>query len=281
MPYHPGGAPRRRGSSDLREVRQMNVRELFDLRDRVAIVTGGSRGLGLTMAEALGELGARVAIVARKRDELTAAADHLATRGVACHTVVADIAATDAPQQIVDSVDAHWGRIDILVNNAGTSWGAPAEDYPDDGWRKVMALNVDAQFRLCREVGRRAMIPQRRGRIVNISSIAGLFGNPPAWDIRSIAYNTSKGALISMTRALAAEWGRHNINVNAICPGFFPTRLAQSMLDRIEAQVLEMTPLGRLPAEDDLKGAIAYLASDASRHVTGHALVVDGGCTVV
>ncbi len=259
----------------------MDVKALFDLRGRIAVVTGGSRGLGLTMAEALGELGARVALVARKPDELATATAYLAERDIAAHAIAIDVTLPSAAAQIVDAVAAHWGPVDILVNNAGTSWAAPAEEYPDDGWRKVMALNVDAQFRLCREVGRRAMIPRRQGKIVNIASIAGLAGNPPAWEIRSLAYNTSKGALLSLTRALAAEWGRHNINVNAICPGFFPTRLAQATLDRIERDVIALTPLARLPADDDLKGALAFLASDASRHVTGHALVVDGGCTIV
>lgn len=259
----------------------MNVKALFELRDRIAIVTGGSRGLGLTMAEALGELGARVVVVARKADELDAAVAHLAARDIAAHAIAIDVTLPDAAPRIVDAVAAHWGPVDILVNNAGTSWAAPAEDYPDDGWRKVMALNVDAQFRLCREVGKQSMIPRRQGKIVNVASIAGLYGNPPSWEIRSLAYNTSKGALLSLTRALAAEWGRHNINVNAICPGFFPTKLAQATIDRIERDVIALTPLARLPAEDDLKGALAFLASDAARHVTGHALVVDGGCTIV
>jgi NAD(P)-dependent dehydrogenase (short-subunit alcohol dehydrogenase family) len=259
----------------------MGVKTLFDLTGKVALVTGGSRGLGLTLAEALGEMGARVAITARRRDELDAACAHLARAGIACHAVAEDLAAPAAAARIVDAVDATWGPVDILVNNAGTSWGASAEDYPDEGWDKVLTLNVDAQFRMCREVGRRSMVPRRQGKIVNIASIAGLYGNPPAWGIRSVAYNTSKGALISMTRALAAEWGRHNVNVNAICPGFFASKMSQSTLDRIGTEVVALTPLGRLPHDDDLKGAVAFLASDASRHVTGQALVVDGGCTIV
>ena len=144
-----------------------------------------------------------------------------------------------------------------------------------------MSLNVDAQFFLCREVGKRSMIPRRSGKIVNIASIAGLYGNPPAWGMQSMAYNTSKGALINLTRALAAEWGGYNINVNAICPGFFPSKMTKVTLERIGADVLAMTPLRRLGGDEDLKGSVVFLASEASRHVTGQILAVDGGCTVI
>jgi NAD(P)-dependent dehydrogenase (short-subunit alcohol dehydrogenase family) len=259
----------------------MSVRDLLDLSGKVALVTGGSRGIGLQMAEALGEMGARVAITARKQDELDHAVAHLRGRGVDCHAIAGDLAQLSFVPHVVDGIDAHWGPVDILVNNAGNNWAAPAEDYPDEGWRKVMNLNVDAQFFLSREVARRAMIPRRSGKIINIASIAGLFGNPPAWQMQTIAYNTSKGALVQMTRALAAEWGRHNINVNAICPGFFPSKMTAVTLQRIDRSVIELTPLGRLGGDEDLKGAVVYFASEASRHVTGQVLAVDGGCTVV
>jgi NAD(P)-dependent dehydrogenase (short-subunit alcohol dehydrogenase family) len=259
----------------------MGIRKLLDLSGRVAIVTGGSRGIGLQMAEGLGEMGARLAITARRQDELDAAHAHLAGLGTDCRTVACDLADPTAIAPLVDAVLGHWGRIDILVNNAGCNWAAPAEEYPDSGWRKVMALNVDAQFFLAREVARRAMIPARSGKIVNIASIAGLFGNPPEWGMGTAAYNASKGALVTLTKALAAEWGRHNVNVNAICPGFFPSKMTKATLDRIDRQVLAMTPLGRLGGDEDLMGAVVFLASEASRHVTGQALVVDGGCTVV
>ena len=259
----------------------MGVKELFDLKDKVAIVTGGSRGIGLQMAEALGEMGAKVAITARKQDELDEARKHLSGLGVECLTVARDLADFASVPAIIDAVLARWRRIDILVNNAGTNWAAPAEDYPDDGWRKVMSLNVDAQFFMCREVGRRAMIPRKSGKIINIASIAGLYGNPPAWGMQTAAYNTSKGALVNMTRALAAEWGRYNINVNAICPGFFPSKMTNVTLERIDRQILELTPLGRLGGEEDLKGSVVFLASEASRHVTGHTLPVDGGTVAI
>jgi NAD(P)-dependent dehydrogenase (short-subunit alcohol dehydrogenase family) len=255
----------------------MGVRQLLDLTGKVAVVTGGSRGIGLQMAEALGEMGARVAITARKEDELAQARARLAGLGVECLTVARDLADFATIPGIVDAVLGKWGGIDILVNNAGCSWAAPAEDYPEAGWRKVMSLNVDAQFLLAREVGKRSMIPRRSGKIVNIASIAGFGGNPAAWQMYTLAYNTSKGALIAMTRALAAEWGRYNINVNAICPGFFPSKMSESTLERIDAMVLEQTPLARLGGDEDLKGSVVFLASEASRHITGHALAVDGG----
>jgi NAD(P)-dependent dehydrogenase (short-subunit alcohol dehydrogenase family) len=259
----------------------MSVKDLLDLRGKIAVVTGGSRGIGLQMAEALGEMGARVAITARKADELDEARGHLDALGIECLCVAGDLAQHATIPALVDAVLGPWSHIDILVNNAGCNWAAPAEDYPDDGWRKVMNLNIDAQFFLTREIGRRSMIPRRSGKIVNIASIAGLFGNPPGWGMETIAYNTSKGALVQLTRALAAEWGRHNINVNAICPGFFPSKMTKVTLDRITTSVLELTPLGRLGGNEDLKGSVVYFASEASRHVTGQAIAVDGGCTIV
>jgi len=259
----------------------MSVRNLFDLDGRTAVVTGGSRGIGLQMATALGEMGARVALTARRQDELDQARAGLERAGIECLTISGDLADRGAVPRIVDAVLAAWGQIDILVNNAGCNWAAPAEDYPDEGWRKVMGLNIDAQFFLCREVGKRSMLPRRSGKIVNIASIAGLYGNPPGWGMQTMAYNTSKGALVNMTRALAAEWGRHNVNVNAICPGFFPSKMTKVTLDRTDADVLALTPLGRLGGDEDLKGAVVFLASEASRHVTGQVLAVDGGCTAV
>jgi NAD(P)-dependent dehydrogenase (short-subunit alcohol dehydrogenase family) len=255
----------------------MSVKQLFDLTGKVALVTGGSRGLGLQMAEALGEMGARLAITARKGDELAAAKVHLEQQGIEVLTVANDLSKFDRIPHLVGQVLGHYGRIDILVNNAGATWGAPTEDYPDDAWMKVINLNVNSMFFLTREVGKRAFIPQRSGKIIVTASISGLRGNPP--DMPTIAYNASKGADVNFVRALAAEWGRYNINVNAICPGFFPSKMANGLLEKFGEQVVAHTPLGRLGGEEDLKGAVVYLASEASRHVTGHALVVDGGST--
>ena len=253
----------------------MSVINLFDLTGKVAIVTGGSRGLGLQMAEALGEMGARLAITARKADELAAAKAHLEKQGIEVLNVVNDLSQFDRIPDLVGKVLDHYGRIDILVNNAGATWGAPAEDYPDDAWMKVINLNVNSMFFLTREVGRRAFIPQKSGKIIVTASISGLRGNPP--NMPTIAYNASKGADVNFVRALATEWGKYNINVNAICPGFFPSRMASGLMEKLGDQIIADTALGRVGGEEDLKGAVVYLASEASRHVTGHALVVDGG----
>jgi len=253
--------------------------DLFRLNGQVALVTGGSRGLGLQIAEALGEVGCKVAISARKSDELQAAKEHLAKRGVQALTYVSDLQRFDRIPVLVDDVIKGLGDVDILVNNAGATWGAAAEDYPDEAWNKVMNLNVNAPFFLSREVGRRCMIPRRQGKIINIASIAGLKASADS-GMRTIAYNTSKAALIHFTRALAAEWGRFDINVNAICPGFFPTKMSAGLLEKVSDAVITRTPLGRLGGEEDLKGAVVFLASRASRHITGQFLAIDGGSSI-
>jgi|SRR5580658_2209497 NAD(P)-dependent dehydrogenase (short-subunit alcohol dehydrogenase family) len=259
----------------------MTVQQLFDLRGKVALVTGGSRGLGLQMAEALGEAGARLAIAARKAHELESAAAHLGSLGFDVFALPSHLG--DRPEQaaslLTDAVLEHFGAIDILVNNAGTTWGAPAETHPPEAWHKVMSLNVDACFFLAQNVARKSMIPRRAGKIVNIASIAGLRGGRPDSEIFTIAYNTSKGAVVNFTRALAVEWGKYNINVNAICPGLFPSRMGDALMSRAEA-VIRATPLHRIGGEEDLKGVVVFLASEASRHITGHSIPVDGGVMV-
>jgi len=255
----------------------MNVKKLFDLGGKTALITGGSRGLGLQMAEALGEMGCKVVITARKPNELAEAAAHLGQLGIECLTITGDLSKFEAIPGLVDQVLAKFGGIDILVNNAGATWGAPAEDTPDEAWNKVMKLNIDAMFFLSREVGKRVMIPQKSGKIINIASVAGLSGGPP--DMTTIAYNTSKGAAVNFTRALASEWGKYNINVNAICPGFFPSKMSQVLLEKIEKMVVAATPLHRLGGEEDLKGVVVFLASAASRHITGQYIAVDGGAS--
>ncbi|HJV82899.1 SDR family oxidoreductase [Noviherbaspirillum sp.] len=257
----------------------MGVKELFKLDGRVALITGGSRGLGLQMAEALGEMGCKLAITARKADELAEAKAHLEKIGCEVLTVVNDLAKAEQIPAMVDQVLQRFGTIDILVNNAGATWGAPAEEYPDEAWRKVMGLNVDSVFFLSREVARRCMIPNKFGKIINIASVAGLRGS--ATNVSTIAYHTSKGAAVNFTRALASEWGKYNINVNAICPGFFPSKMSAGLLEKVAEGVIARAPLHRIGGDEDLKGAVVFLASEASRHITGQALAVDGGITAV
>jgi NAD(P)-dependent dehydrogenase (short-subunit alcohol dehydrogenase family) len=256
----------------------MGVKELFDIDGKAALITGGSRGLGLQMAEALGEMGARLAITARKPAELEQATAHLKKLGIEALTIVNDLSRFDTIPGLVEQVVSRLGDIDILVNNAGATWGAPAEDYPAEGWHKVINLNVNGLFFLTQEVGRRCMIPKRAGKIVNIASISGLSGN--SLGVGTIAYNTSKGAVVNFTRALAAEWGKYNINVNAICPGFFPSKMSRGLLEQIAPAVIAATPLQRLGSDEDLKGTIVFLASEASRHITGQYIAVDGGASI-
>jgi gluconate 5-dehydrogenase len=253
---------------------------LFDLRGKVAIVTGGSRGLGLQIASALGEFGATVVLVARKRDELDAAVAELEGQGVSAVGLAADLGAADAASALVQQVLERFGRIDVLVNNAGTVWGAPAEDYPPEGWSKVIDLNVTGLFLLTQAVAKAAFIPQGKGAVVNVASIEGLQGHHPDRP-GTIAYNTAKGAVINMTRALAAEWGPRNIRVNALAPGYFPSKMTMATVEAHGEEMLRWTPLGKLGGPTDLMGAALLLASDAGGHITGQTLVIDGGATII
>lgn len=254
--------------------------ELFDLSGRVALVTGGSRGLGLQMAEALGDQGARVVISARKSHELDEAAAQLRSRGCDVSTFAADLGREDAVQALADHALAAFGQVDILVNNAGATWGAPAEDHPLEGWDKVMNLNVRSIFLLSQAIGKRSMIPRCYGRIINIASIAGFAGNGSA-HMQTIGYNTSKAAVINFTRTLAGEWGQHGITVNALAPGFFPSRMSRGMLERMGEEAAQRAPLRRLGDDEDLKGALLLFASQAGKHITGQTLAVDGGVSAV
>ena len=255
----------------------MGVKQLFDLTGKVALITGGSRGLGLQMAEALGEMGAKLALTARKADELSHARAHLEAQGIEVLTVVCDLSIFDKIPGLVDQVLVRYGKLDILVNNAGATWGAPAESYPQEAWMKVINLNLNSMFFLTQEVGVRCFIAQKSGKIIVTASIAGLRGNPP--EMGTIAYNASKGADVNFVRALASEWGRYNINVNAICPGFFPSKMASGLIDILGDKVIADTPLGRIGGPEDLKGLVVLLASDAGRHISGQAIAVDGGRT--
>ncbi|MEG0922758.1 MAG: SDR family oxidoreductase [Comamonas sp.] len=257
-----------------------SVQQLFDLTGKTALVTGGSRGLGLQLAHALGEAGAKVLITSRKHTELEAAVAQLSGAGIDARWIAADVADEANIARLAAETLDRIGDVDILVNNAGASWGAPAEDHPTAAWDKVMNLNVRGYFLLSQQIARLSMIGRRSGSIINISSIAGLGGNPVA--MKTIAYNTSKGAVISFTRSLAAEWGQYGIRVNALCPGFFRTKMASGLIDQIgEEQMIAGVPLGRLGGDDDLKGPLLLLASDAGKHITGQYLAVDGGVSIV
>jgi gluconate 5-dehydrogenase len=257
-----------------------SVMKLFDLQGQVALVTGGSRGLGLQIAEALGEAGAKVMLTSRKASDLEEAVAHLQDKGVDARWVAADAADPEQVRKVVGATLERLGHVDVLVNNAGAAWGAPAEDHPLEAWDKVMDLNVRSVFVFSQTVGKASMLPRRRGRIINIASIAGLGGNPPLME--SLAYNTSKGAVVNFTRALAAEWGEHGVTVNALAPGFFPRKMTRHTLQTVGADTLAShAPLRRIGDDDDLKGAALLFASAAGKHITGQILAVDGGVSCI
>lgn len=258
----------------------MSVKQLFDLSGKTALITGGSRGLGLQMAEALGEMGAKVAITARKEAELEEAKAHLSKMGIESLTVVNDLQVADSVKPMAEEVLKSFGQIDILINNAGAAWGAPAEDHPLDAWHKVINLNLTATFLLSQTVGKLSMLPRKYGKIINIASIAGLVGTEPGF-MPTIAYNASKGGVVNFTRSLGAEWATHNITVNAIAPGVFPSKMSQGMIDKAEQYIMEQTPMKRLGGPEDLKGLTVLLASDASAYITGQIVAVDGGYTSI
>ncbi len=256
-------------------------KNLFDLTGKTALITGGSRGLGLQMAEALGSQGAKVLLSARKMDELQHAQAHLQGLGIEAHFVAGDAAKDADIAALADAAIEKLGHVDILINNAGASWGAPAEDYPAEAWDKVFNLNIRGLFLLTQRVGKRSMIPRKYGRILNIASIAGLRGNPPG-PMQTIAYNSSKGALVNFTRTLAGEWGKYGITVNALAPGFFPSKMSNGLIKTLgEEALIGNSPLQRLGDDEDLKGATLLFASDAGKHITGQTLAVDGGVSAV
>jgi len=257
------------------------VQKLFDLSGRTALITGGSRGLGLQIAESLGEAGATLMLTSRKPGDLDEAVAHLKSKGVNAHCIAADAAQPEEAAKVVDGAMKALGQVDILVNNAGAAWGAPAIDHTLEAWDKLMNLNVRALFVISQLVARASMVPRRHGRIINVASIAGLRGNGPG-GLHTIAYNTSKGAVVNFTRALAGEWGEHGITVNALAPGFFPSKMTRGTLAAVgEDKLAARAPLNRLGDDDDLKGAALLFASDAGKHITGQILAVDGGVTAV
>ncbi|MFZ2650948.1 MAG: SDR family oxidoreductase [Burkholderiaceae bacterium] len=256
-----------------------DIHKLFDLTGKSALVTGGSRGLGLQIAEALGQAGAKIMLSSRKASELEEAAAHLQAQGIDARWVAADLSEPAEVERVATEALQRLGDIDILVNNAGATWGAPCEDYPLQAWDKVMNLNIRSVFLMCQQIGKRSMIPRRSGRIINTASIAGLSGSA---DIAFIAYGTSKGAVVNFTRTLAGEWGRYGITVNALAPGMFPSKMTRGTFEKVgEAALARSAPLNRVGDDDDLKGAALLFASAAGKHITGQILAVDGGVSSV
>jgi gluconate 5-dehydrogenase len=255
----------------------VHTKELFDLTGRVAIVTGGSIGLGYEMSVALAEMGANIVIADITEDTAKKASQELEALRVNSLALKCDITKPDEVEALVEATVEKFGSIDILVNNAGISWAESAETMALKNWQKVMSVNIDGMFIVTQKVGQ-VMIKQQRGKIINIASVAGFVGCDPDV-VNTIAYNTSKGAVISFTRDLACKWVRHNITVNGIAPGWVPTHMSGGLLDMRREELLRTIPMQRFGNASELRGAVVFLASDASSYVTGQTLVVDGGIT--
>jgi NAD(P)-dependent dehydrogenase (short-subunit alcohol dehydrogenase family) len=250
--------------------------DLFDLGGRTAIVTGGGAGLGLVFADALAEAGANVVVCGRHAERCEEAAAELGrAHGVRAIGMRCDVRSDQESAAVVERARAELGSVDVLVNNAGTSWGAPAEEYPLEGWQKVIDVNLTGLFRFTQLAGR-VMIAQGRGKIVNIASVAA-FAGAPAELMDAVGYNASKGGVVALTRDLAVKWARYGITVNAIAPGWFPTDMSRVLLERYGEAFLQRIPLGRFGAPDDLRGAVVFLAGRGSDFITGQTLIVDGG----
>jgi NAD(P)-dependent dehydrogenase (short-subunit alcohol dehydrogenase family) len=251
------------------------VKQLFDLTGRVAIITGGSIGLGRQMAEALAEMGANLVLCARKKERCEEAAHELEKFGVRTLALACDVKDQASVEQLIAATVSEFKRIDVLINNAGISWGAPTESMTLAEWNKVMETNLTGTF-LCAQAAGKIMLKQQSGKIINMASVSGLKGAPPE-AVEAIAYHASKGGVISFTRDLAVKWARKNIQVNAIAPGWFPTHMSDKVIEHKKDYLLSHIPARRFGTDYDLKGAAVFLASDASAYVNGHILVVDGG----
>lgn len=257
----------------------MHVKELFSLTGKTAIVTGGGRGLGEQIAIGFAEAGANVVVCSRKLEACEEVSQKLKGLGVKSMALKCDITNPEDVKNVVAQTKETFGSIDILVNNSGASWGAPVEEMPLEAWQKVINVNVTGTFLMSQEAGK-VMLEQGSGKIINIASVAGLKGSNPKY-MNAIGYNSSKGAVITFTKDLAVKWGPRGIYVNAIAPGFFPTKMSNALLEQGGSGILEGTPLRKFGSDTDLKGVAVFLAAPASDYITGDVIVVDGGTHVL
>ncbi len=256
-----------------------SLKELFDLSGKVALVTGGSRGLGKEMAEGLAEAGASLMLLARREQWLAPVVEEFRGRGFRCEGALCDVSDPEDVRKAVEQTMAEFGQIDILINNAGVTWGAPAEDMPLDKWNMVIQINLTGAFLFSQRVGRE-MLKRKSGNIINVASIAGIIGAMEEGQ-HIVGYVAAKGGIIAMTREFAAKWARRGIRVNAIAPGFFHSRMTEKVLEAAQSQMEAAVPMGRIGGEGELKGVAVFLASAASGYITGQTIVVDGGSTIV
>jgi NAD(P)-dependent dehydrogenase (short-subunit alcohol dehydrogenase family) len=257
---------------------QMNTLDLFRLDGKTAIVTGGGRGLGRYMAEALSEAGAKVTLCSRKIEPLQEVRDEIEARGGHALALACDVTAQEDVERVVSTTEETFGSLDVLVNNSGATWGAPPTEMPPEKFDRVIAVNVRGTFLMSQAAGRRIIERGSGGTVINVASIAALVGGNPDY-MQTVGYNSSKGAVISMTRDLATSWARHDITVNAVAPGWFPTRMSGGLIQEFEERMLQDIPLKRFGNPEDLKGVVVFLASPAAAYITGQTIVVDGGAT--
>jgi NAD(P)-dependent dehydrogenase (short-subunit alcohol dehydrogenase family) len=254
----------------------MSVFDMFRLDGRTALVTGGGRGLGEYMARALSDAGANVVLCSRKLEACAEVAAKITEGGGRALPLACDVGEESDVERVIAAAVERFGAIDILVNNSGATWGAPAEDMPLDRFDQVMRVNVRGVFMMSQGVGRRMIARGEGGTIINIASVAAYTGGRPG-SLQTVGYSTSKGAVVAMTTELAGSWANHRIRVNAIAPGWFPTKMSRGVLEKAGERLLAGIPLGRFGEPADIQGAVLYLASPASAFVTGQTLIVDGG----
>lgn len=254
----------------------MTTLDLFRLDGKTAIITGGGRGLGEYMANALSDVGANVVVCSRKLEACEGVKQEIVARGGKALALACDITKPDDVARVISETEHTFGAIDILVNNSGATWGIAPEEMPLEQFERVLDINVKGTFIMSQAVGKTMIARGQGGTIVNIASVAGLVGGNPKY-IQAVGYHASKGAVVNMTRDLATSWAKYGITVNAIAPGWFPTKMSRGLLNKYEQQMISDIPLQRFGSPNDIKGVIVFLASPAAAYVTGQILVVDGG----